>query len=337
MANQYISEKLTENTEIEVRGTLKFSRLTSLIEGEELARRNQNKMYPVNGPHTTLTLSNPQILPADPNQLSYNEAYIQERFYTSKKNPQDGQQFSIDSKSTDLPIIAVPNDDGTYTQDVSGQELAAGLDVTVTIRVYKPQNYEKRGTAISMVRLNEPVRYYSAGGPNLSNLAARGIVFTQAPRAIPGSQANSTGEIPEMTDYDGPDAQNENYGLPTPQPAPVGGYPTAAPQAQQQAAAPQAQQPAQPPATAVGFQPQAQAQSTQQPTQAPTEQPQPQAAAPQGQSAPTGSEQPSIEELQAQLAALQAKAGQPDGGSAITGNPWNGSTPAPGITLPNQG
>lgn len=328
MANQFTADQLTENTEIELTGTLQYSVLTRLIEGEELAkvnaRRANNGLSAINRPHTTLTLSNPQIVPADPNGLSYNESFIQERFFTSKKHPERGQQYSIESKGTDLPIIALRNQDGTYTQDTSGQELAQGLQVSVTLRVYKPKQYNQRGIALSMIRVEEPVRYYGAGGGNLdlNNLAARGIVFTEPPRAIPGSQATSTGPMPTHED-DGDDYAAQ---LPQASAGPVGGYPaqsqaqTPAAQPVQQAQ-PAQQAPAQPaqqaqpaqPASAVSFNPAA--------AQAPAQQ------APAAENA-----EPTVEQLQEQLRQLQASQ---NGGSAVTGG-WNnqGQAPQPGITLP---
>lgn len=312
---QFHAENLSEGVNIYVRGKLGFAQLTRLIEGDQLAQVNQRKaqygISPVNQPHTTLTLTEPAVQFQDPNQPSYEENFVQERFFTSNKHPERGQQYSIDSKGSDLPIIALTNPDGTFTQDESGRELAQGLDVTVVLRTYKPKTYIKRGLAIEMILVNEPVQYYSAGGPDVSALASRGITFTSQPRKIRATEAKPTGDVQSL-EYDGPDG---GYELPQPQAAPAGGYPAQAQQAAP-AAQPTQQAPAQPQsqATAVGF-------------------------APQAQQAPT---QLTREQLEQQLAALQAQQdgggqGGPNPASAITGNPWNGQRPvAPGITLPHQ-
>lgn len=224
MANYAISaNQLTEGTSIFIRGKLAFARLTSLIEGAALAasdqRKVQNGMSPVGKPHTTATITEAEVQFADPANPTVEEQFVSERRYTSKKNPASGANYSIDSKGTNLPIIAIPSEkgDGTYDQDTSGQELAQGLDVTLVLRVYKPKNFANRGLSLDQVIMHETPRYYNAGGVASGELAARGIVFNTPPRAVqaqPGTDsAVGNGEEPVATEVE------DGLSFPAPQPA----------------------------------------------------------------------------------------------------------------------
>ncbi|MEE2522854.1 hypothetical protein ACIQF8_03455 [Pseudarthrobacter sp. NPDC092184] len=224
MANYAISaNQLTEGTSVFIRGKLAFARLTSLIEGAALAasdqRKVQNGMSPVGKPHTTATITEAEVQFADPANPTVEEQFVSERRYTSKKNPASGANYSIDSKGTNLPIIAIPSEkgDGTYDQDTSGQELAQGLDVTLVLRVYKPKNFANRGLSLDQVIVHETPRYYNAGGVASGELAARGIVFNTPPRAVqaqPGTDsAVGNGEEPVATEVE------DGLSFPAPQPA----------------------------------------------------------------------------------------------------------------------
>lgn len=227
------AEQLTEGTSVFIRGKLAFARLTRLIEGEELARVNQRKvqngMSPVNQPHTTATITEAEVTYADPANPTLEEQFVAERRYTSKKNPDSGANYSIDSKGNNLPIIAIPSEknDGTYDQDTSGRELDRGLDVTLVLRVYKPKNYAKRGLSLDQVIVHETPRYYGGGGVNAEDLKARGIVFNSPPRAVPASEASPVGAAPGVEAAD--NGVEDDMSFPTPQPV-------AAPQAQAQPA-----------------------------------------------------------------------------------------------------
>lgn len=311
MANTYqvAAESLKEGSIILVRGKLGFARLTRLIEGEELravdARRVQNNLSPVGKPHTTVTVTEAEVIFKDAAAPTLEERFVEERRYTPKKNPSTGLSYSVDSKGQSLPIIAIPTPEGTVVQDESGQELAQGLDVTLVLRVYKPKTFNKRGIAIDQVIVNEPVRYYS-GNTSVEELAQRGIVFAAPPQAI---QARSgapavAGQARVGVDNQGTIIDENGFALP----APGGGMPQAAP-----AAAPQVI--VQAPAAPV----------------APVAQPVAQAAP-----VPTAP----AESLEAQLARLQAEnAALKDAGSAIgapagaPASPWaDDAGDAQGIT-----
>ncbi|WP_030894286.1 hypothetical protein [Streptomyces sp. NRRL F-5053] len=238
MANYSVSaSQLTEGTNVFIRGKLAFARLTSLIDGAELAasdqRKIQNGMSPVGKPHTTATITNAEVVYADPAHPTVEEQFVSERRYTSKRNPDTGAHYSIDSKGTNLPIIAIPSKsgDGTFDQDSSGQELAKDLDVTLVLRVFKPANFANRGLALEQVIVNEPPRYYTAGVSS-DELAARGIVFNAPPKAVqarPGASDSAAGATEELVGT----AIDDGLPLPAPQPsAPAPGAAATSAQAQ---------------------------------------------------------------------------------------------------------
>lgn len=242
MANYSVpASELTEGTSVHIRGKLAFARLTRLIEGDELAksdqRKAQNGMSPVGKPHTTATITEAEVVYADPANPTVEEKFVAERRYVSKKNPDTAANYSIDSKGTNLPIIAIPSDNGNYDQDFTGQELAQGLDVTLVLRVYKPKNYSNRGLALDQVIVNEAPRYYNGGGVSTSELATRGIVFNAPPKAVQAPAAGSGsavgGENPVAT------VVEDGLSFPAPQPSVPEAAPAAAPaQVQAQPAAP---------------------------------------------------------------------------------------------------
>lgn len=307
MANYSIAaSQLSEGSTVLIRGKLAFARLTRLIEGQDLVasdqRKAQNGMNPVGKPHTTATITHAEVVFADPSNPTTEEQFVAERRYNSKKNPDTGLNYSIDSKGTNLPIIAVPAENGNFDQDTSGRELAQGLDVTLVLRVYKPKNFSNRGLALDQVLVNEAPRYFNTGGPSPEALAARGVVFNSPPQAVAASDASPVGESQDVSV--GTDVE-DGLSFPSPQPqSPVQTEQPAAAPAQVQAPAP----PAQP--------------------------------AEQGQNAAPASEpvaqagEETMEQKLARLKALEAEnAALKQGGSAVGGDdqgPWNG----PGITHP---
>ncbi|MFC9756714.1 hypothetical protein [Streptomyces sp. NPDC056921] len=211
------ASQLTEGNSILIRGKLGFAVLTRLIQGAELAasdqRKVQNGMSPIGKPHITATIVNAGVQFADPSNPTLEEQFVSERRYSSKKNPDSGPNYSIDCRSSTLPIIAIPSatGDGTYDQDESGQELAQGLDVTLVLRVYKPKNFNNRGLALDQVIVHEEPRYYNAGGVNQAELAARGIVLNGAPRPIQAALGDAAG-APVGTEVE------DGLSFPAPQP-----------------------------------------------------------------------------------------------------------------------
>ncbi|MEW1629678.1 hypothetical protein AB0387_20110 [Streptomyces sp. NPDC089173] len=220
MSHSISASKITEGKNVFIRGKLGFAILARLIEGAELVtsdqRKTKNGMSPIGKPHTTATITHAEVQFADPNSPTLEEQFVSERRYDSPKNPDTGPNYSIDSKGSTLPVIAIPSPkgDGTYDQDESGLELAQGLDVTLVLRTYKPKDFNNRGLALEQVIVHEPPRYYKAGGVDQAELAARGIVLNGTPRpvqATPAAPAHAA--VPVATEIE------DGLSFPAPQPA----------------------------------------------------------------------------------------------------------------------
>ncbi|MEW1548376.1 hypothetical protein [Streptomyces tsukubensis] len=221
MANYSISAgEITEGRNVFIRGKLGFAVLARLIEDAELVasdeRRTKNGMSPIGRPHTTATITHAEVEFADPNNPTLEEQFVSERRYDSPKRPETGPNYSIDSKGSNLPVIAIPSPkgDGTYDQDESGRELAQGLDVTLVLRTYKPKSFNNRGLALEQVIVHEAPRYYSASGVNQAELAARGIVLNGTPRPVQVALAPAAA-VPVATEVE------NGLSFPSPQPTSV--------------------------------------------------------------------------------------------------------------------
>ncbi|MFM9539945.1 hypothetical protein [Streptomyces turgidiscabies] len=311
MANYRISaSQISEGKNVFIRGKLGFAVLARLIEGAELVasdqRRTKNGMTPVGKPHITATITHAEVQCADANNPTLEEQFVSERRYDSPKRPETGANYSIDSKGSTLPVIAIPSPkgDGTYDQDESGRELAQGLDVTLVLRTYKPKDFSNRGLALEQVIVHEVPRYYSAGGIDQAELAARGIVLNAAPRPVQATPASAApAAVPVATEVE------DGLSFPTPQP-------TSAPAA----VAAQAQAPASAVAAPVAAAP------------APV-------AVPATAPAPAPAEEETLEaklvRLEAENASLKDN-GSPVGAPVATG-PWNGSGQAQQAGITYQG
>ena len=222
MANYSISAtQLAEGEIVLIRGKLGFSRLVSLIEGAELEasdqRKVQHRMSPTGRPHTTVTITDAEVVYKNPTAPTLEEMFVSERRYASKQNPASGPNWSIDNKSTTLPIIAAKNDDGSWEQITPDVDLASGLDVTLVLRVYKPKQHMNRGLSLDQVIVNETPRFYS-GGMATDELAARGIVYAVPPRAV---QAQSRGAEAVVGNDQVRTQFEDGLALPAPVTAPV--------------------------------------------------------------------------------------------------------------------
>lgn len=176
------AESLKEGSLIFVTGKLAFSRLAKPIDGQELAervarQRAAGRTYPTTVPHTTVTLTDAKVLTADPTRATPEETFVHETLYVSKSGEHTGKTgYSIDNSGAGLPVVLAKDEQsGEYSQVVLEKDLAAGLDVTLVLNVFKSPKYAKRGVGLSQVLVNEPVRYYSSG-VDTDALAARGIV-----------------------------------------------------------------------------------------------------------------------------------------------------------------
>ena len=244
MANNYAisADSLQENTFVLVRGKLGFCHVTSMIDGPELAASDAKRVargwMAVGKPHTSGSLNHAEVLFRDPANPTREEQFVQERRFTSTEHPERGLSYSITSKSNQLPVIAVKNDDGKYEQVIPEAELAQGLDVTLVLRIYKTPSQANRGLALEQILVNEPIRYYTPGGQALNVLADRGFVFAAPPvpqsansanAGTPAAQPNAAA-VPANTQYAG------GYAMPAPEvvAAPVASVAPQAPESPEQ-------------------------------------------------------------------------------------------------------
>lgn len=189
MAHKISPTQLKPGTYINLYGTIEFSHVTRLFEGQELAREQQrrqmNGMLIPDKPFTSITISNPKVLASNPNGTkTLEEQYIEESFYNSKSNP-GAMMYNLDNKSTNFPRFyqVKVNDDGTidnkHVDEVPARaELAKGLKVILILRVFKPKNYPNCGISLDAIIAQEPIRYYQAGGA-VSHLAQMGITVSE--------------------------------------------------------------------------------------------------------------------------------------------------------------
>lgn len=235
-----IAEHLREDQTIFVRGKLSYSRLTALIDGEDLARsieqaRARGSRYPTTKPHTTVSLVDATVNPVDPSNPTLEERYVMEKLYQVKNGDNAGKTgYSIDDKSPNLPPVFEKQDSGTYKQVKIEQDLDSGLDVTLVLGTYKQDGYDKRGIGINQVLVNEKIRYFQSAGTDTAALAAAGYVIEGPIERVAAKPATPQGTV----------VNDEGLALPGP-----------VQQAPQQAAQPVQQAPAQQPAAQPTAQP----------------------------------------------------------------------------------
>lgn len=225
MPNYQVSAtQLEPNSIVHIKGKLTFSRLAKLVDGEDLAKadaqRVANGMNPIGRAHTSVNLSEAEVQFKDPQNPTKEEIFVQERRFASAKHPEHGMCYGMDNKSTNLPVVGVKNAQDQVEQIVLEGDLAAGIEVTLVLRVYKPKGYANCGLSLDLVLLHEAPRYYNAG-VNAAELKERGIVFAAPPQRISGLQggAAAPAAAPAAQTAYLPAGTDPNTGLPAPAPA----------------------------------------------------------------------------------------------------------------------
>lgn len=335
MANPIAPSSLTEGRTIVVRGRVQYSHVMSMIEGEALQRsiqqqRNNGSKFPTDKPHTRIVVENAQVIPTDQNNLTLEEQYVQNRFYTSKKNP-GVTCFAMDNKSPFLPPVWVPQNANDlsegYVQLTEPEgELDNGLDVSLILETFRSGDNPNRGVGLNSIVVHEAVRYYSNSSLDRDHLAKMGIVLN-GPAKTPTYNINAPandaaqGQAQAQAQAQGQYSQD---GLPTPnigqqsQPQHNQGF--------------QGQQPQQ------GFQNQQGFAQQGQPAQA--QQNQPQQFQQQGQQAPqhnqTAFDPAALPQFQGQQNQPQQGQNQQGGFDPETSDPWapvNPNAHQPGIAF----
>ena len=243
------ASQLRENQQILVKGVLSFSRLSKLIEGKELtdrvaAEKARGIKFPTDKPHTTITIVDAEVLPADPQAATPEEIYVHERIFTYNKGENAGKQaLTVDNKSTYLPNILAPSktEAGAYEQVKLERDLASGIPVTLVINTYGSASFANKGIGLQQVVLHEEVRYYASGATAaISALAARGIVVTGSIENVAAPAPGSADETAAAQAAFAAEADRSGFvipdntgvtagGLPFPTPGAQGTAPVAAP------------------------------------------------------------------------------------------------------------
>lgn len=357
MPNQIAAESIREGQTITLKGKVGFSNIAKpLYEGSpELAKKVQREInlgrnYQTNYTHTSLTVTNVELQPVDPNNLTLEEQFVNERLFEHKKNPEKGLGYEAVSRGDILPTVLRVGSDNNAVQvkELQG-ELAQGQDIILVLNTYKPKNHPKRGIGIqTVIVFGDEVKYANFTNNRVDQdvLGRLGVTFngniTPTTSTLTGN-GQPQGSAPQNTDNDG-------------LPMPGMGNHAQVPQSQQGYQAPQAQ-----PQQGNQYPQQAPQQAPQQSYQAPQNQPQgqPQAQpqynqAPQGyqnQQAPQGyqNQQPQAQPQQPQqppapnaASAFGGYTGQsPQGQSGyeapnpgnLNTDPWSGEpSQGPGIT-----
>ena len=161
------AERLREGEVLYLKGRVSYSRIAAQITGAELERRvaqakARGQLYPTSKPHTTISVIDPVVIPADSNNPTIEERYLAEKIFTLKSGDNAGKQaFSVDNTTRTLPQVFAPNANGVHEQVQLTGDLDTDLDVVLVIRVFK-SSYEKRGLSLDKVIVNEPLRYYQS-------------------------------------------------------------------------------------------------------------------------------------------------------------------------------
>lgn len=213
------AENLRINQTVLVTGVTAFSRVASLIVEPELSRRvrqsrERGSLYPTTVPHTTISITDAQVSPAG-DTLTDEEQFVAEKCFVSKSGENMGKTgFSIDDKSSYLPIVFAPDPDnpGSHRQVVLPNDLAAGLKVTLVLGTFQSGDYAKKGLGLQQIILHEEPRYY-VQGIDTDALAARGIIITGPVQPVPG-----TGIAPEGAELPANTQADPESGLPMPGP-----------------------------------------------------------------------------------------------------------------------
>lgn len=212
------------NAKVYVDGIVDFSRITSLIEGDELtadnARKMQNGLKPTDKPHTRMTISHAAVSYANPSAPTLAEQYIADRLYSSPKHPEKGLCYTAMNKTKNLPEIYAR--DGITSKRLervnASAEVASDVSVTLVLRFFATTL--NKGVSLDAIIINEkPIRWATSGYNGISSsLAERGFEIVDS-----DENATSVDDVRSQLA-----AAPQNVAAPA-QPAPVYAQPVVAP------------------------------------------------------------------------------------------------------------
>lgn len=167
-----------------VTGTVSYSRVASMIEGDELRRVNERNLArgqrPIDKPYTTITLNNAHAIQRDPNQKRLEEIYAEESLFSSNARDAQGMRFTAVNKGKMLPWIAIRDPEtGNIKQIQPEGELDRDLRVTVVMNVY--QGKMNKGSGMNGIIIEETPRYYTANRNDAGLADLFGVGFIPLP------------------------------------------------------------------------------------------------------------------------------------------------------------
>lgn len=219
MAKTIRTNQLAPNSIYLVRGKVTYSRISKHCTDEERAKMNEKRTFKIGTNFTSITICEAQVLAKNPQAPTIEERYAAECLYHSSAN--NSLNFNAMNKSRQLPSVAVasPTQPGVYDPITlePGQELAAGLDVTLVMRVFKNEG-SNNGVSLDTVLVNEPIRFYTNNNGVKAGLKEFGITFTaEAPSQGPVAEAAQ----PQSTPVAAPFAAATNASQATPASTPA--------------------------------------------------------------------------------------------------------------------
>lgn len=226
------NNQLTPDATYLVRGQVGFSRISRPTTDKEREDANRRRTHKIDKNYTTMSIYNAQVLARNPQAPTLEERYAAECLYKSSSPNYPGNNFTAMNKSKYLPKVGVltptPENANNYVEIIPEGELAAGLDVTLVMRVFKGQG--NNGVTLDRVLVNEPIRYYGMNSAVDQQLNDFGITFTaMAPARVAEEPVSPVeDDTPETTFAAAPTANNVAP-VAAPAPAMVAPAPVAAP------------------------------------------------------------------------------------------------------------
>lgn len=200
MARQYsvTTNMLTTDETVMIDGKVSFSRISRKMNAKEIeaenARRraNGNKMSPLdpNKPYSYIELYDVTVRTQNPNAPRLIETYISEHCFVtpnSKTHP-NSNCFMAKNSGNGVPTLCILQPDGVNTIQhylTEGEELAAGLQVSILCKVFDSKNSPNKGLALETVIITDPrglVLYEKAA--TAEAMAAYGYTYTETPKPV---------------------------------------------------------------------------------------------------------------------------------------------------------
>lgn len=188
-------DSIEPNSTVMIRGTISYSHVATKVAGEELDRYNARRKFPT-GEHTSITLSDVEVIAVDPNNLSLAEIYLTQHLYRSNNQERyPGWSYTALNKGQYLPAVGALQADGSYRQVWPTAELANGQKAIVLLRVFPTRMVHQGITFDAVLVQSAEVAYRNAGGMRLGNdLAKYGIVWQPTANPADGDDSVPTPE-----------------------------------------------------------------------------------------------------------------------------------------------